>query len=391
MPAFNSVPATVSAALLMFTAAVAPARAQSSGKEIGATGTIEPRGGVVMLSGVGGALIKDINVSVGQTVKAGDVLMVLDDRDASLQTSLDRTALEEARRHAVQQIAESNQSLALAQAKADRAEQDAKAYKDLGPDSTSQMQIESMEAAVRDAHAALASEQRRNVQVKADSAEDVASASKRYKFDRTRLATYKVTAPSPGVVLQVTQHVGEVLGGPPIAIGDISAMYVTCDAFQGDLLKPFSRACTRRVEQRPEPYADGARRNGRPYSDQSPDRSVQDQAGRCVPGQPSGRHGSERQGAARLLMPPFLARRRPPDQPRSGDAGAYPLPEFVADPSAGLHQTWPVLRDLKPCVGVAVANLFDQRARLIAAISGVAVALFLLLLQISILTAARRR
>jgi putative ABC transport system permease protein len=38
---------------------------------------------------------------------------------------------------------------------------------------------------------------------------------------------------------------------------------------------------------------------------------------------------------------------------------------------------------------VAVANLFDQRGRTIAAISGVAVALFLLLLQISILSAAK--
>lgn len=238
MPAFNSVPAaTVSAALLMFTAAVAPAQAQSSGKEIGATGTIEPRGGVVMLSGVGGSLIKAINVSVGQTVKAGDVLMVLDDRNQALQVSQDQSALEEARRNAAQQVAEVNQALALAQARAERAEQDAQAYKDLGPNATSQMQIENYEATVRDARATVASEQRRNLLVKANTAADVASAAKRYKFDRRTLAQYKLTAPGPGVVLQVNQHVGELLGGPPIELGDISTMYVLCDAFQGDLLK----------------------------------------------------------------------------------------------------------------------------------------------------------
>jgi HlyD family secretion protein len=237
MPAFNTVPATVSAALLTLTAAVGAAQAQSSGKEIGATGTIEPRGGVVLLSGVGGAMIKAINVSVGQTVKTGDVLMVLDDREAALNASLDETALEETRRHGAQEIAESNQALALAQARTQRAEQDLKAYLDLGPNSTSQMQIENMQSAVRDARASLATEERNNAKVKADSAVDVANASKRYKNDRKRLADYKLTAPSPGVVLQVTQHVGEVLGGPPISIGDISSMYVICDAFQGDLLK----------------------------------------------------------------------------------------------------------------------------------------------------------
>jgi putative ABC transport system permease protein len=86
-------------------------------------------------------------------------------------------------------------------------------------------------------------------------------------------------------------------------------------------------------------------------------------------------------------MPPFIARRRPPVESPSGDVGAYRLSEPLADSSAGTRRTWPLLRDLKPCVSVAVANLFDQRARLIAAVSGVAVSLFLLLLQISFVTA----
>ena len=237
MPAFNSVAATVSVALLTFAAFAAPAQAQSSGKEIGATGTIEPHGGIVMLSGVGGALIKAINVRVGQTVKAGDVLMSLDDRETRLQADFDLASLQEARRNAAQQIADSNQALALAQARATRAEQDAKAYQDLGPNATSRKQVEDFEAAARDARASLASEQRRNVQIKANSAVEVNNAAKRYKFDRAKLAAYQLTAPSAGVVLQVNQHVGENLGPPPIALGDISSMYVICDAFQGDLLK----------------------------------------------------------------------------------------------------------------------------------------------------------
>jgi putative ABC transport system permease protein len=46
---------------------------------------------------------------------------------------------------------------------------------------------------------------------------------------------------------------------------------------------------------------------------------------------------------------------------------------------------------LGACLGVAVANLFDQRARLLAAMAGVAVALFMLLLQLSVLQATREK
>lgn len=90
-------------------------------------------------------------------------------------------------------------------------------------------------------------------------------------------------------------------------------------------------------------------------------------------------------------MPPFIARRQPPDDSRRGEARAHPLSAPVAETAAGARRTWPVLRDLKPSLGVAAANLFDQRGRFFAAIAGVAVALFLLLLQISIITAVRQK
>lgn len=236
MTVLKSVPATVSAALLILAAATAPALADAA-KEIGATGVIEPHGGVVLLSGVGGSRIEAINVRVGQTVKAGDVLMVLDDHEARLAATNDLSSLEEARRHAASQLADMRQSLALAQDKAQRAEQDLKAYQSLGPDATSRLQTENYEAALREARAAVASEERRDALVKADNASHIAGLSRLYKADRKRLAAYKLTAPSAGVVLQVTQHVGEILTSAPISMGDISSMYVTCDAFQGDLLK----------------------------------------------------------------------------------------------------------------------------------------------------------
>src|ERR1700749_4643021 len=71
-----------------------------SQKGIGATGTIEPRGGVVSLTGMPGAIITSIRATVGQPVKRGDLLMTLDDRDARVDTAAAANALQEARRDA---------------------------------------------------------------------------------------------------------------------------------------------------------------------------------------------------------------------------------------------------------------------------------------------------
>src|SRR5205814_6946821 len=43
------------------------------------------------------------------------------------------------------------------------------------------------------------------------------------------------------------------------------------------------------------------------------------------------------------------------------------------------------------CISVAAANLFQHRLRLLAALAGIAVALFLLVLQISVLDAAKAK
>ncbi len=60
-------PIAIWASLLL--ASMAPALADNApGDAIGGTGRIEPRGGVVLLSGAPGATIKSINVHVGDFV-----------------------------------------------------------------------------------------------------------------------------------------------------------------------------------------------------------------------------------------------------------------------------------------------------------------------------------
>jgi HlyD family secretion protein len=224
------------AGALFLALAAAPALAAQP-TDIGATGVIEPRGGVIMVSGVPGATILSISVRVGQAVKRGAVLMTLDDREARLNAHLQLVSLEEARRHARQAEADEAASLSLAEDRLARAQKDAADYVSLGPDATSQRQIAAEQRALAEARADLARERRRASQVRADSADAIGDAARQYNLALEKLAAYSVTAPSDGVILQISQHVGETLAGPAAQMGDISAMYVLCDAFQGDLLK----------------------------------------------------------------------------------------------------------------------------------------------------------
>ncbi len=237
MAGLRSLAAIAGAVALALTAGAGPADTEAQ-KDIGATGSIEPQGGVVLVSGVPGAAILSIRAHVGQVVRRGDVLMVLDDKEARADANLAAIALAEARRHATQATADEALSVKLAADRAQRAAQDATAYRGLGPNATSQHQLATVDAAADESRAAFAVERRKNAQVRADTAADVTSATKRYNLSQAKLATYQVTAPTNGVVLLVSQHVGEILGSTPaIQIGDLSSMYVTCDAFQGDLLR----------------------------------------------------------------------------------------------------------------------------------------------------------
>jgi putative ABC transport system permease protein len=71
-------------------------------------------------------------------------------------------------------------------------------------------------------------------------------------------------------------------------------------------------------------------------------------------------------------------------------APPYRLALVEGSPNGRKPKAFP-FATVRTCLTVAVANLFDQRARFFAAAAGVAVALFLLLLQFSILHAVREK
>ena len=209
----------------------------ASGSEIGGTGRIEPRGGVVMLSGPPGAIIRAINVHVGDSVKRGALLVTLDDSGARADQQVAQLAYNQAKLVGDQTVASEVMAVHVAENRYRQAQSDADAYIALGANATSQRQIAAAKTNAYEAKAALAAEQSKEKQIRAAAITDTTSAQLRLKQANDKLAAYQIRAPSDGTILRLDQHSGEAVAGPLLALGDISAMYVTCQVFQGDLLK----------------------------------------------------------------------------------------------------------------------------------------------------------
>ena len=207
------------------------------GSDIGGTGRIEPRGGVVMLGGPSGAIIRVIAVRVGDVVKRGQLLVTLDDSGARADQQIAQLAYDQARLAGQQSVAAQVAAVKLAETRYKQAQADADAYIALGPTATSQRQIANANTSALEAKTALATERAKEKQMRAAAAADSGSAALRLKQANDRLALYQIRAPSDGTILKIDQHSGEGVAGPILSLGDISAMYVTAQVFQGDLLK----------------------------------------------------------------------------------------------------------------------------------------------------------
>ena len=167
----------------------APAMADNQpGSDIGGTGRIEPRGGVVMLGGPPGAIIRAIAVRVGDVVKRGQLLVTLDDSGARADQQIAQLAYDQAKLAGQQSIAAEAGAVQLAQTRFQQAQADADAYVALGPTATSQRQIANANTAALEAKTALASERAKEKQIRAAAAADSGSAALRLKQANDKLA-----------------------------------------------------------------------------------------------------------------------------------------------------------------------------------------------------------
>jgi HlyD family secretion protein len=201
----------------------------------GAIGQIVPRGGVIALSGEPGAIISSVWVKLGDPVKAGDLLMTLRGDAQKAEQDLARNDWQSAVKMKEAQVNTQKLAVELAQQHLQEATRQLAAYRSLGERSVSANEIARLEAAESQAKLSLQIEQTKQQSVATEADKTVQAASKRLALAN---AAMEIRAPSDGTVLKIDRRVGQRLtADSAVEMGDLSTMYVTCQVYEGDLLR----------------------------------------------------------------------------------------------------------------------------------------------------------
>jgi multidrug resistance efflux pump len=212
--------------------------AASGDSQVGGTGTIVPRGGVVRITGVPGYTIVKIDVQAGQTVAAGAPLFELDDVAAANALQSATNDLEVARKDAESRLAVEAMTVKLMELRLQHAKRDAANYRAVGPGGTSEKEVSRLQQAVEESQINLDVEKARAEQLQLTLLNSVRNAVLRRDTAADSAAHFTVRAPSAGTVLKIDRQVGEQANGETIVeFGDLSAMYVDAQIYQGDMVK----------------------------------------------------------------------------------------------------------------------------------------------------------
>jgi membrane fusion protein, multidrug efflux system len=177
-----------------------------------------------------GGYVSEVRVEENQTVKAGDTLVVLDDRDfrARLaQTEADLAALL-ATVSSRTRVGQADAAVAQAQANADKASADLARIEPLAAQNVvSQQQLDAARAAATAAQAQLASAQAALVGADAR----VAAARAARDQAALQLSYTRMTAPSNGVVSKKTVEIGQLVqpGQPLMSVVPLEDVWVTAN------------------------------------------------------------------------------------------------------------------------------------------------------------------
>jgi multidrug resistance efflux pump len=207
--------------------------------QVGAIGELAPRGGIISLSGMAGTAIQEILVKTHQSVKAGDVLIVLDSHDLlKAEHELAGTELE-----ALKGLGEVKTRLLEATRKAARlalghAKQALSEYEALGASAISKAELARRRSVVEVAESEVTVATLELKRLRQELASEEAKATVRRKLSEARYRSSLVVAPTDGTILAIQKQPGEHVGrGPILLMADTSEMYVVCQVFEGDLQK----------------------------------------------------------------------------------------------------------------------------------------------------------
>jgi HlyD family secretion protein len=203
--------------------------------DTGAIGQIVPGGGILDLGASNGAIITSVRVDMGDLVKAGQLLMTVEDDSLKADHAEAAKQLERAKTSAAEQVAAQALSVRLAEQQLAQAGREFASYQALGPHATSQKDMGRAKDAVSQAQLSLQIERAKLKIAEATAANDVADAQRQLKIAS---AAEEIRAPIDGTILFVDRRIGARLAGnPAIRMGDLRTMYVVCQVYEADLLK----------------------------------------------------------------------------------------------------------------------------------------------------------
>jgi multidrug resistance efflux pump len=212
--------------------------AAAGDNKVGGTGTILPRGGIVILVGVPGWTIKKIFVQPGQTLIEGTPLFEIDSINAEETLDLATLDLENTKKDAEYRAAVEAMTVKLLEMRLQHAKRDVANYRAVGPSATSEKEVQRLQQVVEESQANLDMEKVRAEQLQYDLVASVRGAVLRRASNAANVNRFTVRAPSDGTVLKIHRHEGEQASGDAVMqFGDLSAMYVDAQIYQGDIVK----------------------------------------------------------------------------------------------------------------------------------------------------------
>lgn len=223
------------AGLLLLPAGAALAQQPAKKPNAGAIGQIVPANGVILLGGTPGAVVRDVRVRAGDTVKAGTVLMTL--QGSSIQANLDlaNQELQAARAGNAANAAAQDLAVQLAQQQLNEATRQLTTYTSLGAQSAATGEIARLTALQNQSRLSLQIEQAKQRATRSDTAKILQAATTRQALAQ---AAAEIRAPSDGTILRIDRRPGQSLtADAAIQMADLRVIYVNCQVYEGDLLR----------------------------------------------------------------------------------------------------------------------------------------------------------
>jgi len=237
----------------------APAGAASSPGSVGCLGYIEPKDGLIQVSGTYLAghpqRVRELKVREGDTVHAGQLLAILDGREdletavrlADARVDLARAQLDQVQAGAsASEIAAQKATVAQLQASVENAHQEYDRYAALHRQTdVSTSDLDARRLAVQTAEEQLKAAEARLQTIAQVRPTDLAVAQSQLKVAMAEAASARVDlkaafveAPADGRVVRIETYPGEEAGpGPILDLGRIGSMYVEAEVYESDIAR----------------------------------------------------------------------------------------------------------------------------------------------------------